>query len=78
MNVVGSREAGCIFRVHESTGVWQVSRDEALYGEFHTRGDAVRAACFGARAQDRYGRGSKVLVTPGDRPIPHYEPHFGE
>lgn len=69
---------GCTFRVHQEAKVWKVSRDDFAYGEFFTRGDAVRAACFGARAQDRHGPGSRVLVTPGDHPIPHYEPQFGE
>lgn len=68
----------CTFRICQTSAAWQVSRDELFYGEFHTRGDAVRAACFGARAQDRRGRGSQVLMTPGDQRVPHYEPHFGE
>ena len=72
------RGAGFTFRVSRKADAWQVSRDESVYGEFFTRGDAVRAACFGARTQDRRGRGSRVLMTPGDKPIPHYEPHFGE
>jgi hypothetical protein len=78
VNVATPRSTGCTFRVLEKSDGWQVLRDARLYGDFHTRGDAVRAACFGARSQDRYGRGSRVLMTPGDRPIPHYEPHFGE
>lgn len=78
MSVAAARGTGCTFRVREKSNVWEVSRDESLYGEFLTRGDAIRAACFGARAQDRRRRGSKVLAAPGDQPIPHYEPHFGE
>ena len=78
MSVGAPHGAGRTFRVRQKSDVWQVSCDETLYGEFLTRGDAVRAACFGARAEDRRGRGSQVLMTPGDRRIPHYEPHFGE
>lgn len=68
----------CTFHVSQISEAWQVSRDETVYGEFDTRGDAIRAACFGARAQDRHGRGSQVLMMPGDQLVPHYEPHFGE
>lgn len=78
MSVAAPRETGCTFRVLQKSQVWQVSRDETFYGEFLTRGDAVRAACFGARAQDRRGRGPRVLMMPGDQRIPHNEPHFGE
>ena len=78
MSAAARRRIGCTFRVLQKSAVWQVSRDETLYGEFLTRGDAVRAACFGARTQDRRGPGSQVLMTPGDRPIPHYDPHFGD
>jgi hypothetical protein len=78
VSVAAPRETGCTFRVLQKSEVWQVSRDETFYGEFLTRGDAVRAACFGARAQDRRGRGSRVVMTPGDQRIPHYDPHFGE
>ncbi|MFC3069345.1 hypothetical protein [Phenylobacterium soli] len=72
------RKSGCTFRVRETAGVWRVSRDGALYGEFLTRGDAVRGACFGARSEDSRGRGAEVLAAPGDQRVPHYEPHFGE
>lgn len=78
MRSAAARGKGCTFRVHQISDVWQVSRDETLYGKFLTRGDAVRAACFGARAQDRHSPGSQVLMTPGDQRVPHYEPHFGE
>jgi hypothetical protein len=78
VSVAAPRGTGCTFRVFWNSDIWQVSRDESLYGEFLTCGDAVRAACFGARAQDRHGRGSQVLMTPGNQCVPHYEPHFGE
>jgi hypothetical protein len=78
VSVAAARGTGCTFRVLQKSEVWQVSRDETFYGEFLTRGDAVRAACFGARAQDRHGRGSQVLMTPGDERVPHYDPYFDE
>lgn len=76
MNVGLPRSTGCTFRVLQTSEKWQVSRDDRFYGEFHTRGDAVRAACLGARNQDRHGGESKVLIAPGDRRVPHYQPHF--
>ena len=66
------------FRVWEQSGQWRVSRDGAFYGDFLTRGDAVRAACFGARTQNGYGRTAEVIASPGDQRIPHFDPHFGE
>jgi hypothetical protein len=69
---------GCTFRIWEEAKLWQVSRDETPYGEFLTRGDAVRAACFGARTAEGEGKASDVLVAPGDQRVPHYEPHFAK
>ena len=78
MSLALPRATGCTFRVRQTSEAWQVSRDETVYGDFHTRGDAVRAACFGARAQDRHGPGSQVRLMPADERVSHYEPHFGE
>ena len=77
MNAV-ARRPGCTFRVREQSVGWRVWRDGTLYGEFLTRGDAVRAACFGARTEDAHGSPARVLGPPGNRRIPHYEPHFAE
>jgi hypothetical protein len=67
----------CTFRVWEQDG-WRVSRDSRPYGEFLTRGDAVRAACFGARTADGQGIRGEVFTFPGFQRVPHHEPHFGE
>jgi hypothetical protein len=48
-----------------------------MVGRFHTRGDAVRAACFRARSEEKRGRRVRVIAQPGDVLMPHYEPHFG-
>jgi len=66
------------FRVSEVRGAWRVSRDHSLYGEFLTRGDAVRGACFGARAANKRGASSRVFAAPDELRIDPYEPHFGE
>jgi hypothetical protein len=70
--------ARCTFRVWEQEDGWRVSRDSRPYGEFLTRGDAVRAACFGARTAASQGIPAEVFTPPGNQRIPHYEPHFGE
>ena len=73
-----ARRSGCTFRVREQCGGWRVWRDGSLYGEFLTRGEAVRAACFAARAEEANGSPARVLGPPGNRRIPHYDPHFAE
>jgi len=67
----------CTFRVSDVGGRWQVSRDAVFWGDFLSRGDAVRAACFGARKEELRGRSSRVLAPPADQLMSHYEPHFG-
>jgi hypothetical protein len=66
------------FRIWCDETVWQVYRDDGFYGDFLTRGDAVRAACFGARSDEGRGHTAQVLAYPGNQPIPHFEPHFGD
>jgi len=68
---------GCTFAVSDASGDWEVLKDEVSVGRFHSRGDAVRVACFRARAEDRRGRRSRVIARPGSLVIPHYEAHFG-
>jgi hypothetical protein len=78
MNAFARGDNRCTFRVWEEIKGWRVSREGRPYGEFQTRGDAVRAACLGARTEDGHGSSAQVLASPGDQHIPHYEPHFGE
>jgi hypothetical protein len=54
-----------------------VRRDAVFWGDFLSHGDAVRAACFAARNEERRGRASRVLAPPGDQLMSHYEAHFG-
>ena len=67
----------CTFRVSVEDGRWQVRRDAVFWGDFLSHGDAVRAACFAARTEERRGRASRVLAPPGDQLVSHYEAHFG-
>jgi hypothetical protein len=73
----GRVKTSCTFKVSDRDGRWQVSRDAVFWGDFLSRGDAVRAACFGARAEEQRGRTSRVIAPPNDELMPHYEPHFG-
>lgn len=70
-----------VLTVSDKSGVWTVYRGAAALSSFHSRGDAVRAACFRARDDEkREKRGrviAQVVASPGDEIMPHYEPHFG-
>ena len=52
MTVLPPRATGCTFSVRQLSQGWQVSRDETFYGDFHTRGEAVRAV---SRDETFYG-----------------------
>ena len=67
----------CTFSVADAGAGWQVRREAELVGNFHSRGDAVRAACCNARAEERRGQRARVVAAPGEQLMPHYEPHFG-
>jgi len=73
-----SQTSESTFRVSEVDGAWPVSQGQSLYGNFQTRGDAVRAACFGARAANKRGAMSRVVAAPEDQRIDPYESHFGD
>lgn len=73
----GRLRAPCTFQVADQDGRWRVFRDEVFWGCFHSHGDAVRAACFGARAAEQRGRSARVLAPPHNQLMPHYEAHFG-
>jgi len=75
--VTGPERRPCTFAVSEELGTWQVRRDTVPVGRFHSRGDAIRAACFRARAEDKAGRRARVIAAPGELLMPHYESHLG-
>lgn len=61
----------CVFRVSESSGVWEVTKNAAFYGDYMNRDQAVRGACYGARAVEATGGSAQVVVQPGDKPVDH-------
>lgn len=77
MNLIPRRAIALrTFRVVARGDAWQVTRDDAVYGDFLTRGEAVRAACFAARSAEKRGSSVRVLSSPNDRVISHFEPFF--
>jgi hypothetical protein len=77
MNRAKGLGRACTFSVSDEGGGWRVLRGTAAVGDFHSRGDAIRAACFKARTAEKSGRRARVVAAPGDQVMPHYEPHFG-
>jgi hypothetical protein len=73
----GQLQAPCTFQVSDQGGRWRVSRNSVFWGTFHSHGDAVRAACFGARAEEQHRGPARVLAPPNDQLMPHYDAHFG-
>ena len=74
---MGGVQAGILtYEILKQGGAWHVLRDKVFYGDFLSRGDAVRGACFGARTDEARGRRAQVLADEGKAPLPHYEPHF--
>ncbi|HEY8618058.1 hypothetical protein [Phenylobacterium sp.] len=66
------------FRVSGEGEAWRVRLGDTVYGEFLSRGDAIRGACLGARTAEARGGKAEVLSAPGDERMPHYEPHFAD
>lgn len=67
-----SRAAGCCtFRAQFRSGVWSVTKDEAFYGDYLTRDQALQSARAGARAVESRGGSARVLVGSAGRVIPH-------
>jgi hypothetical protein len=77
MSLVGrgpSRETA--FQVRERAGVWAVTKNKVFYGDYHSREQAIRGACYGARTVEASGGEARVTVSPGDEVIPHRHPLF--
>ena len=66
-----------VFRVTLRTGIWNVSRNDVFFGDYRTRGNAVRAAYAAARAEEGRGGMAQVFAPPGTLALPHHEPHLG-
>lgn len=63
----------CVFRASEVSGVWSVTKDGVFYGDYMTRDQAIRGACYGARAVEAVGGSAQVLAAPGDQLVAHRE-----
>lgn len=61
----------CTFRVGERSGVWYVNKNDSFYGDYLSRGQAIEAACFGARTVEAKGGVALVVTLPGDVPVAH-------
>lgn len=59
------------FRTGERAGVWYVTKNETFYGDYLSHGQAVEAACFGARTVEAKGGSARVVSMPGEKPVPH-------
>jgi hypothetical protein len=69
-------EHGPVFHVTPGSGVWHVSRDGVFFGDYLSRGNAIRAAYAAARSDETHGLMALVFEPPGMTPLPHHEPHF--
>ncbi len=65
-----------VFRIALRSGIWNVSRNDVFFGDYRTRGNAVRAACEAARIEEGRGRLAQVFEPPGRVALPHHEPHL--
>ena len=61
------------FRVAMRDGVWAVTKNDAFYGDYASRDQAIRGACFGARTVEATGGQAHVLAAPGDEVVDHRE-----
>jgi hypothetical protein len=59
------------FRASLRSGVWSVTKNNIFYGDYLNRSQAIRSACYGARAVEATGGQARVLVLPGDEVIAH-------
>ena len=73
--MIPSRAArSCTFRTTQRSSGWIVTRDHEFYGDYFSQGQAVAAACMGARAVEAKGASARVLDGPGETLVPHDAP----
>lgn len=63
----------CTFRARLRSGVWSVTKNEHFYGDYLSRAEAVRGACFAARAVEALGGSARVLLGPDGSLVPHHD-----
>ena len=62
------------FRAAQRSGVWGVTKNNAFYGDYLSRAEALRGACAGARTAEALGGSARVIAEPGETLIPHQHP----
>jgi hypothetical protein len=68
---VPGRNRDTTFRASLISGVWSVTKNNVFYGDYLDRTQAIRSACYGARAVEATGGQARVLLLPGDELIAH-------
>jgi hypothetical protein len=72
MSPFGSRRNSTrTFRTGARNGVWFVTKDHVLYGDYLSRDQALRSACFAAQDVEAAGGSARVLAVPNDTVIEH-------
>lgn len=71
VNVITGGPRSCTFRTGQRSGVWFVTKNDAFYGDYLSRSQAIEAACFGARSVEAKGGSARVVSMPGESPIAH-------
>lgn len=59
------------FRVNLRSGVWAVTKNHLFYGDYLSQEQAIRSACYGARAVEATGGQAQVLA--GEAVFQHRE-----
>jgi hypothetical protein len=70
---VPGRNRDTTFRAELRFGFWSVTKNNIFYGDYLDRAEAIRGACYGARAVEAAGGRARVLLLPGDVLISHYD-----
>lgn len=59
------------FRTGTRNGVWFVTKDHVLYGDYLSRDQAMRSACLAAQGVEAKGGSAQVLSVPNDVVVNH-------
>jgi len=76
MNRIEPVQQSQVFRITLGSGIWHVRRNDVFYGDYLTRGNAIRGACAGARTEEERGRVAQVFEPPNTVAHPHHESHL--
>ena len=77
MNPLEPAQHGHVFHVTPGSGVWHVRRDGVFFGDYLSRGNAIRAAYAAALSDETRGLMARVFEPPGLTPLPHHEVYLG-